>query len=83
MSGNIRKYLLPHLPLLKNEFDELNKLDELNSGLKKISDWAYQWKMKFNPNPNKQAQEIHFSNTTNKDSSLFITFNNSKLETIS
>ena len=42
-----------------------------------------QWKTKFNPNPNKQAQEIHFSNRTNKDSSLSITFNNSKIETIS
>ena len=39
--------------------------------------------MKFNPDPNRQAQEVHFSNRTNKDSSLFITFNNSKVETIS
>ena len=39
--------------------------------------------MKFNPDPNKQAQEVHFSNRTNRDSSLSITFNNSKVETIS
>ena len=39
--------------------------------------------MKFNPDPNKQAQEVHFSNRTNKDSSLSTTFNNSKVETIS
>ena len=39
--------------------------------------------MKFNPNPNKQAQEVHFSNRTNKNSFLSITFNNSKVETIS
>ena len=39
--------------------------------------------MKFNPNPNKQAQEVQFSNRTNKDSSLLVTFNNSKVETIS
>ena len=38
---------------------------------------------KFNPNPNKQAQEVHFSNRTNKDSYLFITFNNRKVEIIS
>ena len=37
--------------------------------------------MKFNPDPNKQAQEVHFSNRTNKDSTLSITFNNSKVET--
>ena len=37
--------------------------------------------MKFNPDPNKQAQEVHFLKRTNKDSSLFITLNNSKVET--
>lgn len=39
--------------------------------------------MKFNPAPNEQAQEVHFSNTTNKDASLFLTFNNNKAGTIS
>ena len=38
--------------------------------------------MKFNPDPNKQAQEVHSSNRTNKDNFLSITFNNSKVETI-
>ena len=36
--------------------------DELNSDFKKISGLALQWKMKFNPDPNKQAQELYFSN---------------------
>ena len=31
---------------------------ELNEGLKKISDWAFQWKMSFNPDDCKQAQEV-------------------------
>ena len=39
--------------------------------------------MKFNPDPNKQAQELYFSNRINEDSSLSITFNNSKVETAS
>ena len=39
--------------------------------------------MKFNPDPNEQAQEVHFSNRTNKDASLFRTFNNNKAGTIS
>ena len=34
-----------------------------------------------NLDPNIQAQEVHFSNKTGKDSSLSITFNNSKVET--
>ena len=29
---------------------------ELNNELRKISNWAYQWKMSFNPDPFKQAQ---------------------------
>ena len=38
----------------------------LNSDLSKISDWAFQWKMNFNPDPNKQAQEVIFSRKINK-----------------
>ena len=30
---------------------------DLNSDLSKVSDWAFQWKMNFNPDLNKQAQE--------------------------
>ena len=32
--------------------DKYVSRDKLNSHLKKISDWALQWKMKFNPDPN-------------------------------
>ena len=34
---------------------------EINSDLSKIKQWAFQWKMSFNPDPNKQAQEVFFS----------------------
>ena len=34
---------------------------ELNEDLKKISNWAFQWKMSFNPDASKQAQEVIFS----------------------
>ena len=34
---------------------------DLNEDLKKIGNWAFKWKMNFNPDPNKQAQEIIFS----------------------
>ena len=34
---------------------------ELNNYLKTISNWAIEWKMLFNPDPNKQAVEILFS----------------------
>ena len=32
----------------------------LNIDLEKINQWAFQWKMQFNPDPNKQANEVIF-----------------------
>ena len=34
---------------------------DLNEDLDKINNWAYQWKMSFNPDPSKKAQEVIFS----------------------
>ena len=34
----------------------------LNRDLDKICEWAYQWKMSFNPDISKQAVEVYFSN---------------------
>ena len=34
---------------------------DLNEDLEKIGNWAFKWKMNFNPDPNKQAQEIIFN----------------------
>ena len=41
--------------------DSSTTRNELNDDLVKISNWAYQWKISFNPDPNKQAQEVIFS----------------------
>ena len=35
-------------------------LSAFNIDLEKISQWAYHWKIQFNPDPNKQANEITF-----------------------
>ena len=35
--------------------------DELNHDLEMIRIWAHQWKMQFNPDPTKQANEVIFS----------------------
>ena len=40
--------------------------NDLNNDLMKISNWAFQWKMRFNPDPNKQAQEVILSRKINK-----------------
>ena len=41
--------------------DPIISAADLNHDLDLISQWAYQWKMAFNPDPNKQATEILFS----------------------
>ena len=38
----------------------------LNKGLELIHNWAFQWKINFNPDPTKQAQEVIFSRKTKK-----------------
>ena len=49
----------------------------LNSNLSKINEWALQWKMSFNPDPTKQAQEIIFSRKTSQRNHPGLMFNNS------
>ena len=39
---------------------------DINNDLTLISNWAFQWKMSFNPDPSKQAQEIIFSRKKNE-----------------
>ena len=47
---------------LLSKVSEIHKsASNLNDDLEKISYWAYQWKMQFNPAPNKQASEVNFS----------------------
>ena len=49
---------------------------ELNEDLKKISEWAFQWKMVFNPDASKQAQEVIFSRKIKKNIHPPLVFNN-------
>ena len=38
----------------------------LNQHLGAMQDWAYQWKMSFNPDPAKQAEQVIFSTKVSK-----------------
>ena len=49
---------------------------ELNDDLLKIYKWAYQWKMSFNPDPNKTATEVIFSHKSIQHPHPAIYFNN-------
>ena len=51
--------------------------NELNHDLNVISQWAYQWEMKFNPDLNKQATELLFSCKKNSPNHPPLFFNES------
>ena len=46
----------------------------LNNDLIKISYWAFQWRMSFNPDPTKQAQEVIFNRKIQTLNHLLIYF---------
>ena len=52
---------------------------ELNNDLAKIIRWAFQWKMSFNPDPKKQAQEVTFSRKSKATSHPPLVFNNNNV----
>ena len=52
-----------HFSVIRNkQFSE----QSLNEDLNKTNHWAFQWKMRFNPDPSKQAQEVIFSRKVQK-----------------
>ena len=56
--------------------DSAASLASLNDDLLEIFRWVYQWKMIFNPDPSKQAQEIVFSRKANASNHGTVYFNN-------
>ena len=55
--------------------------NELNEDLFKINKWAHQWKMSFNPDPNKSATEVIFSHKSNQITHPAVYFNNLPIST--
>ena len=49
---------------------------KLGRDLGRVASWAYQWKMSFNPDPSKQAVEVHFSRKINPVDTPLVYFNN-------
>ena len=56
-------------------YDEIISANQLNRDLKIISEWAYQWKIQFNPDINKQAVQVIFSQKRNKSIHPSLFFN--------
>ena len=79
LSGDISskaKLFADDTSLFSVTHDITTSANELNNDLKKISDWAFQWKMSFNPDPSKQAQEVIFSRKLKNVSRPPLVFNN-------
>ena len=69
------KFFANDVSLYSTVTDEDLSNSHLNNDLSKINDWAYKWKMSFNPNSVKPAHEIVLSRKKNIHYPP-ITFNN-------
>ena len=50
--------------------------NKLKQDLNRINNWAFQWKMSFDPDASKQAQEVIFSRKLQKSTHPTVSFNN-------
>ena len=66
--------------LFSKVIDKNNLNFQLNSDLVKISKWVFQWKMSFNPDRNKQAIEVWFSNKRDKENYPPLQFNSTDVQ---
>ena len=62
--------------------DITTSIVSLNNDLTKISEWAVQWKMNFNPDPSKQAQELPFSRKTSSKPYPSLNFNDNPVHQV-
>ena len=62
---------------------DTNSSRDLNKDLEKITNWAFMWKMLFNPDISKQAVEVIFSNKKVPSSPTPLTFNRIPVKRVS
>ena len=63
-------------------YDEQVSANILNADLTFIEKWAYQWKMQFNPDKNKQVTQVIFSHRKSKPIHPPLIFNGSEVGTL-
>ena len=66
--------------LFSKVIDKNNSNSQLNSDLAKISKWAFQWKISFNSDTNKQAIEDCFFNKLDKENYQSLQFNSTDVK---
>ena len=62
--------------------DPLETANVLNNDLREIRKWAEQWKIFFNPDPTKQAQEVIFCRKINSQKHPDLYFNSLVVEKV-
>ena len=62
--------------------DPVSSAVNLQHDLNLITEWAYQWKMSFNPDPTKPAEEVLFSQKVNSPDHPPIYFNNIEVKRV-
>ena len=77
------KFFADDTSLFSIVHDPVVSAEELNHDLDLISTWAHQWKMCFNPDPTKQAEEILFSQKLKKPVHPPIYFNDIEVKRVS
>ena len=76
---SICKIFADDTSLFSKVYNTVNSENTLNTDLKSITNWAYQWKIKFNPDPKKQANEVTFFRKSNTVSHPPVIFNNNSI----
>ena len=73
--NSLIKLFADDISLFSTVYDPNHSAKVLNDDLNKISEWAYKWKMLFNPDLTKQAHGVIFSRKNIKIDHLFVYFN--------
>ena len=76
---NIVKLFADDASLFSVIHDSETSKNDLNMDLEMIDDWAFQWKMNFNPDCTKLIQEVIFSCKTKKLPRLPLVFNDANV----
>ena len=66
-------------PLFSVSHDSQTSVNHLNKDLDLIYNWTSHWKVKFNPDPAKQSQEVIFSRKIKKLPHPSLVFNNARV----
>ena len=73
--NSLVKLLVDDTSLFSTVHDPTISAKILNDDLSRISEWAHRWKMLFNPDITKQAQEVIFSRKNTKNDHPIVYFN--------